>query len=46
MRRLIPAVAALLLAAVAIYVTQGEGWISYTLFALAGVAILITLTRR
>jgi predicted unusual protein kinase regulating ubiquinone biosynthesis (AarF/ABC1/UbiB family) len=38
--------AALLLAAVAVYVTQGEGWVSYTLFALAGVAMLVTLTRR
>jgi predicted unusual protein kinase regulating ubiquinone biosynthesis (AarF/ABC1/UbiB family) len=38
--------AALLLSAVAVYVTQGEGWVSYALFALAGVALLVTLTRR
>jgi predicted unusual protein kinase regulating ubiquinone biosynthesis (AarF/ABC1/UbiB family) len=38
--------AALLLAAVAIYVTQGEGVVSYVLFALAAVALLVALTRR
>ena len=38
--------AALLLAAVAVYVTQGEGGLSYGLFALAAVALLVTLTRR
>jgi predicted unusual protein kinase regulating ubiquinone biosynthesis (AarF/ABC1/UbiB family) len=38
--------AALLLAAVAIYVTQGGGAASYVLFALAAVALLLTLIRR
>jgi predicted unusual protein kinase regulating ubiquinone biosynthesis (AarF/ABC1/UbiB family) len=38
--------AALLLAAVAIYVTQGEGVLSYLFFALAAVAFLVTLFRR
>jgi len=38
--------AALLLAAVAVYVTQGGGALSYTLFDLAAVALLVTLTRR
>jgi predicted unusual protein kinase regulating ubiquinone biosynthesis (AarF/ABC1/UbiB family) len=38
--------AALLLAAVAVYVTQGGGAVSYLLFALATVALLVTLTRR
>ncbi len=38
--------AALLLAAIAVYVTQGGGVVSYTLFALATVALLVTLTRR
>jgi predicted unusual protein kinase regulating ubiquinone biosynthesis (AarF/ABC1/UbiB family) len=38
--------AALLLAAVAVYVTQGPGIVSYTLFALAAVALLVLLTRR
>jgi len=38
--------AALLLAAVAVYVTQGAGIASYILFALAAVALLVTLTRR
>ena len=38
--------AALLLAAVAVYVTQGEGVASYVLFALAAVALLVALTRR
>ena len=38
--------AALLLAAVAIYVTQGGTTVSYVLFALAAVALLLTLTRR
>jgi len=38
--------AALLLAAVAVYVTQGEGTLSYTLFALAFVALLAALFRR
>jgi predicted unusual protein kinase regulating ubiquinone biosynthesis (AarF/ABC1/UbiB family) len=38
--------AALLLAAVAVYVTQGGGTLSYTLFALSAVAIVVTLTRR
>jgi predicted unusual protein kinase regulating ubiquinone biosynthesis (AarF/ABC1/UbiB family) len=37
--------AALLLAAVAIYVTQG-GWVSYLFFGLAAVAFLVTLFRR
>jgi hypothetical protein len=38
--------AALLLAAVAIYVTQGAGTASFVLFALATVALLVSLTRR
>jgi predicted unusual protein kinase regulating ubiquinone biosynthesis (AarF/ABC1/UbiB family) len=38
--------AALLLAAVLVYVTQGEGVISYLLFALAAVALLASLFRR
>jgi hypothetical protein len=38
--------AALLLAAVAVYVTQGAVTLSYALFALAAVAMLVTLTRR
>ena len=38
--------AALLLAAVAVYVTQGGVALSYTLFALAAVALLVSLTRR
>jgi predicted unusual protein kinase regulating ubiquinone biosynthesis (AarF/ABC1/UbiB family) len=38
--------AALLLAAVAVYVTQGGGLVSYLLFALATVAFLATLIRR
>jgi predicted unusual protein kinase regulating ubiquinone biosynthesis (AarF/ABC1/UbiB family) len=38
--------AAVLLAAVAVYVTQGAGIASYTLFALAAVALLVSLTRR
>lgn len=38
--------AALLLAAVAVYVAKGEGLVSYVLFALAAVALLVTLTRR
>jgi len=38
--------AALLLAAVAVYVTQGGDVVSYVLFALAAIALLITLTRR
>lgn len=38
--------AALLLAAIAVYVTQGGGTVSYLLFALATVALLVTLTRR
>jgi hypothetical protein len=38
--------AALLLSAVAIYVTQGGGVASYTLFALAAVAFLGALFRR
>jgi predicted unusual protein kinase regulating ubiquinone biosynthesis (AarF/ABC1/UbiB family) len=38
--------AALLLSAVAVYVTQGGDVVSYLLFALAAVALLITLTRR
>jgi predicted unusual protein kinase regulating ubiquinone biosynthesis (AarF/ABC1/UbiB family) len=38
--------AALLLAAVAVYVTQGAGPVSYTLLALAAVALLVALTRR
>ena len=38
--------AALLLAAVAVYVTQGEGTVTYLLLAFAVVALLVTLTRR
>jgi predicted unusual protein kinase regulating ubiquinone biosynthesis (AarF/ABC1/UbiB family) len=38
--------AALFLAAVAIYVTQGGGVVSYLLFALAAVVLLFTLIRR
>ncbi len=38
--------AALLLAAVAVYVTQGAGLVSYVLCALAAVALLATLIRR
>ena len=38
--------AALLLAAVAVYITQGGGVVSYLLFALATVAFLATLVRR
>jgi predicted unusual protein kinase regulating ubiquinone biosynthesis (AarF/ABC1/UbiB family) len=38
--------AALLLAGVAVYLTQGAGVTSYTLFALAAVALLVLLTRR
>ncbi len=38
--------AALLLSAVAVYVTHGLGAASYSLFALAAVTLLITLTRR
>jgi predicted unusual protein kinase regulating ubiquinone biosynthesis (AarF/ABC1/UbiB family) len=38
--------AALLLAAVAVYITQGLGPVSYTLFALAALALLATLFRR
>jgi predicted unusual protein kinase regulating ubiquinone biosynthesis (AarF/ABC1/UbiB family) len=38
--------AALLLGAVAVYATQGGGPVSYTLLALAGVALFVTLTRR
>jgi predicted unusual protein kinase regulating ubiquinone biosynthesis (AarF/ABC1/UbiB family) len=38
--------AALLLAAVAVYVTQGGGAVSYLLFSLAGIALLTTLFRR
>jgi hypothetical protein len=38
--------AALLLAAVAVYITQGGGIVSYLLFALATVAFLATLIRR
>jgi predicted unusual protein kinase regulating ubiquinone biosynthesis (AarF/ABC1/UbiB family) len=38
--------AALLLAAAAVYVTQGEGPVTYVLLALAGVALLVTLIRR
>lgn len=38
--------AALLLAAVAVYVTRGEGLASYVLFALAAVALLGALFRR
>ena len=38
--------AALLLAAVAIYVTQGGGLVSYLLFGLAAVALLASLIRR
>ena len=38
--------AALLLAAVAIYVTQGGGVVSYLLFGLAAVVLLVTLFRR
>jgi predicted unusual protein kinase regulating ubiquinone biosynthesis (AarF/ABC1/UbiB family) len=38
--------AALLLAAVAVYVTEGGGALPYTLLGLAAVALLVTLTRR
>jgi predicted unusual protein kinase regulating ubiquinone biosynthesis (AarF/ABC1/UbiB family) len=38
--------AALLAAAVAIYITQGGGVVSYVFFGLAAVALLILLTRR
>ncbi len=38
--------AALLLAAVAVYVTQGAGMVSYALFALAVVALWVALFRR
>ena len=38
--------AALLLAAVAVYITQGGGVVSYVLFALAAMAFLATLVRR
>jgi predicted unusual protein kinase regulating ubiquinone biosynthesis (AarF/ABC1/UbiB family) len=38
--------AALLLAAVGLYVTQGEGGASTILFALAAIALLVTLSRR
>jgi predicted unusual protein kinase regulating ubiquinone biosynthesis (AarF/ABC1/UbiB family) len=38
--------AALLLAAVAVYVTEGGGALSYALFSLAAVALLAALTRR
>jgi predicted unusual protein kinase regulating ubiquinone biosynthesis (AarF/ABC1/UbiB family) len=38
--------AALLLSAVAVYVTRGEGVVTYTLFALAALALLVTLSRR
>jgi predicted unusual protein kinase regulating ubiquinone biosynthesis (AarF/ABC1/UbiB family) len=38
--------AALLLSAVVVYVTHGLGAVSYTLFALATVALLVTLTRH
>ncbi len=38
--------ATLLLAAIVIYATQGGGAVSYSLFALAAVALLVTLTRR
>jgi predicted unusual protein kinase regulating ubiquinone biosynthesis (AarF/ABC1/UbiB family) len=38
--------AALLLSAVAVFVTQGGGVVSYLLFALAGAALLASLFRR
>jgi predicted unusual protein kinase regulating ubiquinone biosynthesis (AarF/ABC1/UbiB family) len=38
--------AALLLAAVGVYLTEGWGGMSYALFGLAAVALLVTLTRR
>ncbi|MBN1135921.1 MAG: AarF/ABC1/UbiB kinase family protein [Anaerolineae bacterium] len=38
--------AALLLAAVAVYITQGMGAMAYALLALASVALLVMLTRR
>jgi predicted unusual protein kinase regulating ubiquinone biosynthesis (AarF/ABC1/UbiB family) len=38
--------AALLLAAVAVYITQGGGVVSYLLFALAAAALLASLVRR
>jgi predicted unusual protein kinase regulating ubiquinone biosynthesis (AarF/ABC1/UbiB family) len=38
--------AALALATVAVYVSQGGGIVSYTLLTLAAIALLITLTRR
>jgi MYXO-CTERM domain-containing protein len=37
---------ALLLAAVGVYVTEGPGSVSYALFGLAAVALLVTLSRR
>jgi predicted unusual protein kinase regulating ubiquinone biosynthesis (AarF/ABC1/UbiB family) len=38
--------AALLLAAAVVYVTQGEGVVCYILFALTGLAMLVTLAHR
>ena len=38
--------AALLLAAVAVHIALGQGVVSYSLFALAAVALLVMLTRR
>jgi predicted unusual protein kinase regulating ubiquinone biosynthesis (AarF/ABC1/UbiB family) len=38
--------AALILSAVAVYVTQGGGIVSYLLFALAGAALVASLVRR
>ncbi len=38
--------AALLLAGVAVYVTEGMGAMAAVLLALAGVALLVMLTRR
>jgi predicted unusual protein kinase regulating ubiquinone biosynthesis (AarF/ABC1/UbiB family) len=38
--------AALLLSAVVVYATQGPGGVSYALFALSALALVVTLTRR
>jgi hypothetical protein len=38
--------AALLLSAVAVYVAKGAGIVSYLLFSLAAVALVVSLVRR
>ena len=38
--------AALLLSAVVVYAIQGPGGVSYVLFALSALALVVTLTRR